>query len=175
MINKLLLIFYYLFISKLPNTKFVQFGNKVRVWYVSKVLKLMPFHSKAIFEDGIYISDGKNLTIGKHCEINENVFIQGANIGNYVLIAPNVSILNDTHQFQSTEIPIVDQGMSAKDNPEIGDDVWIGRSATILKGITIGKGAIIGAGAVVTKDVAPYTVVGGVPAKIISKRKQAND
>ena len=52
----------------------------------------------------------------------------------------------------------------------IGTDVWIGSNAVILKGVTIGDGAIVAAGAVVTKDVQPYTIVGGVPAKFIKNR-----
>ena len=52
----------------------------------------------------------------------------------------------------------------------IGHDVWIGHGATLLPGVTIGNGAVIGAGAVVSKDVAPYTIVGGVPAKLIRER-----
>jgi phosphonate metabolism protein (transferase hexapeptide repeat family) len=54
----------------------------------------------------------------------------------------------------------------------IGHDVWIGHGATILPGVTVGNGAVIGAGAVVSKDVAPYTIVGGVPAKLIRERFQ---
>ncbi|MRT33049.1 acetyltransferase, partial [Xylella fastidiosa subsp. multiplex] len=52
----------------------------------------------------------------------------------------------------------------------IGHDVWIGHGATILPGVTVGNGAVIGAGAVVSKDVAPYTIVGGVPARLIRER-----
>ena len=52
----------------------------------------------------------------------------------------------------------------------IGNDVWIGHGATILPGVNVGNGAVIGAGAVVSRDVAPYTIVGGVPAKLIRER-----
>jgi acetyltransferase-like isoleucine patch superfamily enzyme len=54
----------------------------------------------------------------------------------------------------------------------VQDDVWIGHGATILKGVTIGMGSIVSAGAVVTKDVEPYSIVGGVPARVIKSRKQ---
>ncbi|THV11834.1 DapH/DapD/GlmU-related protein [Rhizobium rhizophilum] len=53
---------------------------------------------------------------------------------------------------------------------EIGHDVWIGHGATVLPGVTVGDGAVIGAGAVVSRDVAPYTIVGGVPARLIRER-----
>ena len=56
----------------------------------------------------------------------------------------------------------------------IGSDVWIGANAVITPGVRIGDGAVVGAGAVVTKDVAPYTIVGGVPAKVIGNRKTSN-
>jgi len=55
----------------------------------------------------------------------------------------------------------------------IGHDVWIGHGATVLPGVTVGNGAVIGAGAVVSKDVAPYTIVGGVPARLIRERFDA--
>ena len=99
------------------------------------------------------------------------MFIQGASIGNDVMIAPNVSILNRAHEFRSVDISMVDQGVSELLNPIIEDDVWIGRNAIILPGIKIGKGSIIGAGAVVSKNVEQFAIVGGVPAKLIRYRK----
>ncbi len=63
------------------------------------------------------------------------------------------------------------QGEKKGINPIIEDDVWIGRNAIIMPGVRIGKGSIVGAGAVVTKNVEPYSIVGGVPAKLIRKRK----
>jgi acetyltransferase-like isoleucine patch superfamily enzyme len=65
------------------------------------------------------------------------------------------------------EFPVTAEGV------EIGDYVWIGVNATIMPGIHIGTGAVVAAGAVVTKDVDPYTVVGGVPAKVIGTRSQS--
>jgi len=170
MFRKIAFIIYYLFISWLPNTKYVGCFNQVRVWYVAKVLKLMEFHSQTIFENGVYLSDGRNISIGKHCHINEGVFIQGALIGDHVMIAPNVVILNNSHNHARTDIPMIKQGMVENNNPIIGNDVWIGRSSIILGGVVIGEGVIIAAGAVVTKDVEPFLIVGGVPAKVISSR-----
>jgi len=168
--KKLAIAVYYLLIKNLPNSKYIKQFNIIRVLYVSKVLKIMAFDKLSIFEDGIYISNCSQLKIGKACQINEGVFIQGATIGDYVMIAPNVSILNESHTFQRTDIPMALQPVTPKSNPIIDDDVWIGRNAIILPGVHIGKGTIIGAGAVVTKDIPPYSVAVGVPAKVIRNR-----
>jgi maltose O-acetyltransferase len=122
------------------------------------------------FEYDIYIADATKLRIGEDCHINENVFIQGANIGNYVMIAPNVAILNSTHNYENRSTPMKTQGGKENLNPTIEDDVWIGRNVVIMAGVTLGKGAVIAAGAIVTKDVEPFCVVAGVPAKIIKRR-----
>ena len=134
------------------------------------VLKIMPVSDSARFHNNVYISNANNLRFGKNVEINENVFIQGAIIGDNVQIAPNTCIMNASHNYDSLDIPIKYQGDTPISNPIIEDDVWISRNVIILKGIRIGKGAIIGAGAVVTKDVPPYTIYGGVPAKFIKNR-----
>ena len=90
-------------------------------------------------------------------------------IGDKVRIGLRVNIITNNHVFMDHERPIMEQG-SACAPVIIKDDVWIGVNATILPGVTVGKGSVIGAGAVVTKDVKPYTVVGGVPAKKIKNR-----
>jgi len=139
-----------------------------------KAMGIMKPDSQSYFENNIYIGSGKNLTIGRHCHINERCFIQGATIGKHVLIAPNVSILNSIHNHSRTDIPIIHQGKRSNMNPIIENDVWIGRNAIILPGVKIGTGCIVGAGSVVTKDTEPFSIVGGVPAKLIKKRKPKN-
>lgn len=169
--HKLKLIIYYLIVAKLPNSRFGNIFRKIRIWYVCDILKIMQKDDGNFFEENVYIGNGKNITIGKHCHINENVFIQGATIGNYVMIAPNVTILNGSHKFDRVDMPMIMQGEEKELNPIIEDDVWIGRNTIIMPKISIGQGSIIGAGAVVAKNVESFTIVGGVPAKLIRKRK----
>lgn len=100
-------------------------------------------------------------------------------IGNYVSIAQHVSFLLDVEHYTNhiSTYPWKVKFLG-KTNPEafskgdiiIDDDVWIGYGATIVSGVHIGQGAVIAAGAVVTKDIPPYAVVGGVPAKVIKYR-----
>ena len=91
-------------------------------------------------------------------------------IGKNVLIGPNVVIRSNNHNYQDTSIPIIKQGMT-KGVIIIEDDVWISSNCVILPNCTIGEGSIIAAGAVVTKDIEPYSIFGGIPAKKIGVRK----
>ncbi len=169
--QKLKLVIYYLFIQYLPHSRLIGISNVMRLWYVAKVLKVMPFDKNSKFEFGIYLSNAKNLKIGKHVRINENVFLQGSiQIGDYAMLAPNVSIYSKTHNYHDIHTPMVKSGESETKTVIIEEDVWIGINAVILPGITIGKGSIIGANAVVTKNVAPYSIMGGIPAKLLRER-----
>jgi len=168
--KKIQLIIYYLFISKLPHSRYGIIFNTVRCWYLSDILKIMKKDKNNYFEHNIYIGNAEKVKIGKHCHINENCFLQGVTIGDYVLIAPNVAIVNSGHEYSDINIPIVMQGDTPQENPLIENNVWIGRNAIIMPNVIIKEGSIVGAGAVVTKDVQPFTVVGGVPAKLIKKR-----
>ena len=114
------------------------------------------------------------IRIGKNCTINSFCFIDadkgGVEIGDNALIGPHVGIHGSNYNYESREKLIIDQGI-VSNGIRIEDDVWIGSHSTILDGVTIGKGAVIGAGAVVTKDIPPYSVAVGVPAKVIKERK----
>ena len=90
-------------------------------------------------------------------------------IGNFVRIGSHVSLISFNHNYKNREVPIKLQGKTLK-KITIEDDCWIGAGVIILAGIKVKRGSIIGAGSVVTKDVPPYSVMAGVPAKIIRKR-----
>lgn len=169
-LHKFKLFLYYIFISKLPDSRFSPIFNVIRTWYLERVLKILSPDSANKFQSNIYISNARNISIGHNCQINEFVFIQSAFIGSHVMIAPHVAILSSSHKFSRTDIPMILQGATDNNPPIIHDDVWIGRNAVIMPGVKIGKGCIVGAGAIVTKDAPPYSIVGGVPAKLIGTR-----
>jgi acetyltransferase-like isoleucine patch superfamily enzyme len=165
------LIIYYLIAKHLPSNYFPMgaFFNSLRIFILKNIISI---GNKTVIQSGFRFGLKETLIIGSNCEINENVYIQSAVIGNFVLIAQNVSLLATTHNFRKKDVPIIQQGFT-KNNPVIvEDDVWIGRNVIVLPGIRLGKGAIVGAGAVVTKDVSSYSIVGGIPAKIIGERTE---
>lgn len=117
----------------------------------------------AIFSPEVGIGD--NSGIGINCELYGPV-----SIGNGVMMGPEVVIYTSEHRHDRIDIPMWQQGISEVEPVVIGNDVWIGRRVIILPGVKIGEGCIIGAGAVVTKDMPPYSIIGGVPAQILKYR-----
>ena len=132
------------------------------------------------FPMNIFPMDCVQIGKGSYGELNIVTFSDKTTltIGNYVSIAQKVFFLLDvehhinhisTYPFRVQVLNRSSESFS-KGNIVVGDDVWIGHGATILSGVHIGQGAVIAAGAVVSKDVPPYAIVGGVPAKIIKYR-----
>jgi len=173
MFFKFKLFFYYAVIQHLPHSRLITLCNKIRVVYVSKVLKILVYDKRTKLESRVYLSNTKGTRIGSNCRINENVFIQQAIIEDEVLIAPNVSILSVSHKHERTDISILYQGSTDPKPPIIKKGAWLGRNVVVLPGVVIGEGAIVAAGAIVNKNVAAYTIVGGVPAKFIKNRKNS--
>jgi acetyltransferase-like isoleucine patch superfamily enzyme len=109
------------------------------------------------------------IRIGKNCLISEFNVLRGQGgitIGDNVYTAPLVQMAAVNHVYDDPNVPIIKQGITAQ-GIVIEDDAWIGAGAIILDGVRVGKGAVVAAGAVVTQDVPPYSVVGGVPARVI--------
>ncbi|WP_275974180.1 acyltransferase [Argonema galeatum] len=115
-----------------------------------------------------YIEIGDYTSIGPYtCMTGRHI-----KIGKYCLIAPHVGIFANNHVFTDPTVPIVQQGHTYK-GIVIEDDCWLGSGVKVLDGVTIGRGSVIGSGAVVNKDIPPYSIAVGVPAKVISKRDGA--
>jgi acetyltransferase-like isoleucine patch superfamily enzyme len=139
-----------------------------------------------VFEAPIRIFGGVVLhgaAIGAYSYVSPNTTLSSIEIGRYCSIGHNVEVLSrhPTDWLTTSPVPYRDvfpapfQGSLSDDFSSltptvIGNDVWIGAGARITCGVTIGDGAIVGAGAVVTSDVQPFTVVGGVPARVIRSR-----
>lgn len=125
---------------------------------------------------GVIRAPGEGLIIGDNVGISQNAFIgvRGkVSIGNNVIMGPYVVIYAANHNFDDPNSLIIEQGENRK-GITIEDDCWLGARSVVLDGVTVGKGSVVAAGCVVTKDVPPYSVVGGVPGKIIKKRIPAN-
>jgi len=114
----------------------------------------------------------ENTSIGKYCSIADGVAIGTSfHPSDRLSTHPFTYFRDEEHQFGEIVPPAEKIVPFQTTKPiKIGNDVWIGRSAIIMDGVHIGDGAIIGAGAVVTKDVPPYAIVGGVPARLIRYR-----
>ncbi|GAB4237994.1 MAG: acyltransferase [Ekhidna sp.] len=131
----------------------IHLGNDVRIW-------------SNITKSKLLVGSKAKLSIGKNSRVN------GVHIGvrNQVTIGENVRIAPYTIILDSDFHSVTDHFAELPGEPIIiEDNVWITTRATILKGVKIGEGSVIAAGAVVNKDVPPYTIVGGVPAKVIKK------
>lgn len=135
--------------------------------FIYKAIYRIKVEKNVVIYHGLNIRDTQNIEIGEGTIIGINSMLDGIGylkIGRHVNISSNVNIWTGEHDVQSPTFAF----KSGK--VVIGDRVWISSNATILPGVTIGEGAVIASGAVVTKDVEPFTIVGGVPAKKIGIR-----
>lgn len=161
-------------------------GSWHRRWWLVPVAGAIPFSPFANFYVRPRLLRWAGVKVGRHCiirpkieitegrlEIGDHVAINAGcrfscggsiQIGDYSQIGPRVSFETSTHTLEPK--PFGHRPLMA-DPIVVEEYVWIGANALILGGVTIGKGAVVAAGAVVTKDVPPYTLVGGVPAKVL--------
>jgi acetyltransferase-like isoleucine patch superfamily enzyme len=123
---------------------------------------------------GYYSSDaGIGLKVGNHSNIGPFAFIGCSGrieIGDHVLMGPRVSIYSENHNFEKNDQTIKAQGVT-RGVTIIEDDCWLASNSVIVSDVRIGKGSVVAAGAVVTKDVPPFSIVAGIPAKVIGTRK----
>jgi acetyltransferase-like isoleucine patch superfamily enzyme len=163
----------------------IQIGNNVRILRDVRLNANAP-NSAIRLADNVNLDRGVdiNVTDFGNCqiEIGETTYlgpyacIAGPGpikIGKRCLIASHTSMYSNNHIFSDASESIMSQGITAK-GIEIGDDCWLGTGVRVLDGVTIGRGCVIGAGAVVTKDIPPYSVAVGVPARVISHRNKSS-
>lgn len=121
----------------------------------------------------VYAHNGGSVTLGEGMAANHSVEIAASDggtidIGRDVLIGPNAVLRASNHNYAARNVPIREQGHTGG-KIVIEDDVWIGANVVVLPDVRVGRGAVIAAGAVVNKDVPPYALAGGVPAKVIAE------
>jgi acetyltransferase-like isoleucine patch superfamily enzyme len=122
---------------------------------------------------GVLARIGIGIRIGDRSAVGAYSFLGGQGgitIGDDVIMGPNVRIFSENHRFQDFDTPIRAQGED-RAPVSISNDCWIGAGATIVAGVMIGTGSVVAAGAVVTKSVPPFSVVAGVPARVVSSRR----
>ena len=167
------------FIGKIQAKRFqVQAGKNV---YIGKNCALKG-KSNIVLEDGVTVrpytqiwSGGGTVRIGKGSEIGERCRISIANsleIGEKVLLSPNVYITDCDHEYRDVDVPVIDQGIVQRGQKvSIGEGSYIGINAVIVGNVRIGRHCVVGANSVVTKDVPDYCVAVGSPAKVIKNMK----
>jgi len=144
--------------------------KRVRAWVLLRLryretLVGQGFHLGKSVSLGSGFVAGDYVYVGPHSQLPPHV-----HIGNYSSLSAHVAIVGSDHHYDKPGVPVVFSGRPPSCVTMIGQDVLIGHGAILLRGITIGNGAIVGAGAVVTKNVPPYAVVAGVPAKVLRYR-----
>lgn len=143
----------------ITNPNAIKIGQKVEIRKHARLEALGKIEKN---KTKISIGDGTSIHLYFHCGAAESI-----TIGKDVLIASRVYISDHDHDFQDPQTPTVYAKKLITKPVNIEDGVWIGEGAVILKGVNVGTRAVIGANAVVTKDVPPYAIVGGVPARVI--------
>jgi virginiamycin A acetyltransferase len=156
----------------------IHYNAHVNSGDVSVPLKL---GAQAWIDDDVTVFPG--VEIGGYTAVNRGTLIESGVIGRFCSIAANVSIGMAEHPLHnfSTHVATYEAPLfglisqpkevaQRKPPPVIGNDVWIARGATVLRGVTIGDGAVVAAGAMVTRDVPPYAIVAGNPARVVSHR-----
>ncbi len=138
-------------------------------------MDIMPFNkfalgAKSTIEDFCTINNGVgDVIIGNNTRIGmSNVIIGPVKIGNDIMFAQNIVASGLNHVYEDINIPIADQPVFTS-QITIEDEVWIGANAVITAGVTIGKHSVVAGGSVVVKDVPPYSIVGGNPAKLLKQ------
>jgi len=159
----------------MPIADSVDLGRDVRIFHES----LVNLYGCKIGNEskiGTFVEIQKHASIGAHCKISSHTFIcEGVTVEDEVFIGHGVMFTNDIYpRATNTDGSAQTEADWKVIETRVCKRASIGSNATILAGVTIGEGAIVGAGAVVTKDVPPFSIVAGVPARVIGKTRDDN-
>jgi maltose O-acetyltransferase len=169
--RKLCLLVYYAFAKHFPTQPVPtwRFGYWLRRKLVKRIFKQCG--EGVIIKQNAYFGTGHNLIVGDRSQIGANSRIdQDVVFGNDVVMGPDVVIMSNAHEFEDPTIPINRQGGKEVRTVFIGNDVWLGTRVIVMPGVHIGDGAVIGANSVVTKDIPPFAIAVGMPAKVVRYR-----
>ena len=159
---------------KMEKGSFVEERVKIKPFFINGLKIRIVLKYAARIRNDVIIQGSGLITIGEHSYISSYSVIginDSLEIGNNVMIADNVTFRDTDHLFDKVDVPMMYQGIVSVPI-KVENDVWIGHGVSVTKGVTIGTGAVVAAGSVVTKDVPPYAIVAGVPAKVIKYRNQ---
>lgn len=140
--------------------------HAIRLFFVKRTMARVG--RGCFFAMGFETRRGRNISLGNHCILNQDVLLDGR--GGKLTVGSNVDIAQEVNIWTLSHDPQDDFHATQGAAVTIEDYVWIASRATILPGVRVGRGAVVAAGSVVTKDVPPMTMVGGVPAKVIGPR-----
>jgi acetyltransferase-like isoleucine patch superfamily enzyme len=126
----------------------------------------------ALFEPGVWITAPApaRVRIGAGTFLNRNVMVASqelVEIGAHCMLANGCFVSDASHRFDDPEVPITWQGFETKGPSRIGDNCWLGVGVVVTSGVTIGERCVIGANSVVTKDIPPYSIAAGAPARVL--------
>ena len=169
--KKLLLLIYYALLQRIPMQPMpgYKLGYKLRYWCARHLL--CRCGKDVIVKDHCYFGNGTRLSVGDRSQLGSNARLNGdITIGKDVVMGPDVVMMATSHEFNSLDIPINQQGAKPDEPIVIGDDCWIGTRVIILPGVHIGNKCVVAAGAVVTHSFVSGCILGGVPARVLKER-----
>lgn len=148
--------------------------------HTKQVLPFGPGDAKRVGDGSFYLDlivwlNGDRIELGERVGFNYGCFVNGfggLTIGDDCIFGPYVMIHTANHEIDDATRPILEQGWRDEGPTTIGQGVWVGMGACILPGITIGDGCVVGAASVVARDLAPFTIAAGNPARAIRERRR---
>tara|TARA_R110001583_G_scaffold62493_2_gene183721 strand:- start:7302 stop:7841 length:540 start_codon:yes stop_codon:yes gene_type:complete len=173
--KNIVIVVYYVFLQFLPMKPFPFYSVG---YYLRRIAARALFKhtgKEIVVKSRCYFGDGSRLSVGDFSQLSQGGRFNGTiSIGEYVLMGPDVIMMATSHEYEEIDIPIMLQGEAEEREIRVGDGVWLGARSIILPGVCIGDHSIVASGSVVTRSFGPYSIIGGVPARLIKIRGDEN-